>query len=172
MANLASNAPFDAPQVALGADILPSGPGALQTAVNLTNHVYAETRLVLGVWPQGQLAAAVPYSTDNGGGWVDWLVFRVHVPAGYTTLRFVVRSARLTADTMQVRVSSDVDAGMAAATTVTPNTAGSLTPTTQQVTATVTPGDQLLKVQYTDGSTTPGTSAIYAIVLVLDPISI
>jgi hypothetical protein len=173
MTNLASTDPFDAPQVALGATILATGqPGSLQTAADLINHVFAESRLVLGVWPQGQPASGVPYETDGTGDWEDWISFRVHVPAKCTLLRFIVRSARLTGDTMQIRLSSDVDAGMAAGTTITPNTAGSLTPTTQTVSHSVTPGDQTLTVQYRDDSSPPGSSAVYAVAVVLDPVSI
>jgi hypothetical protein len=172
MAASYGNDPLDAPQFQLGSRILASGVASLTRAAALLNNVYARTRLVLGVWPGARASSVVPYeSEDTSAAWVDLVQFRVHVPAGYATVRFVVRSARLTGDGLQIRLASDVDAGMAAATTITPNTAGTLTPTVQQTTATITPGDQILSVQYIDTSSTPGTSAIYSVVALLDNIA-
>lgn len=158
--------PIDLGQYVVGQLILPDAlPGSLQRAVDTLNHVYASTLSTLGHWPDG---TATPLTGVNTGGtWVDWFTIPAHIAEGVAELRFLVRSARTTGNTLEIRVSSSVDAGMAATTTITPNTGATLVPTTQTAKATVTPGDNVLTVQFKGNGT--GSAQVLAWALAIEP---
>lgn len=168
MANVTANTPIAVEQIGIGQTIIEptAGNGSLQDFGNALNDVYADSRFILLMWPNGELDTGHPYITQaTSGVFEDWLQLRVHVPDALVTLGYVVRAKSGDAtETFRFQIASDVDGTLVTQTV-------STTATTYTGTATITPGNQVLTVQVSD---TSGVfdSEVYGVTLYLAGLTI